>query len=211
MSAYASVIENSAQNPMSEEYRKALFAIVQLDGDMRSARSMSSTTTSASGDDAFKISAVRSVMFGTGRPQSALIRSDASVFLRTFDALSVPKSYRQSYMENNAFLVYYTGGYDGPGRPRMEEYVTDAEDMHAKQAALRNDAWAAVDVLVAELNYVTKADLTAMSPSDIAESWIVISSNLEEASKAVESFLNLVPQQFVKEARESVIASTNKS
>lgn len=42
-------------------------------------------------------------------------------FKRLFDEYSEAITYKQRYMDQNAFLVYYTGGFDGPGRPKMEE------------------------------------------------------------------------------------------
>ena len=42
-------------------------------------------------------------------------------FKKLFDEYSEAITYKQRYMDQNAFLVYYTGGFDGPGRPKMEE------------------------------------------------------------------------------------------
>ncbi|CAJ1946472.1 unnamed protein product, partial [Cylindrotheca closterium] len=41
-------------------------------------------------------------------------------FKRLFDAYSDPVSYKQKFLDQNAFLVYYTKGFDGPGRPNIE-------------------------------------------------------------------------------------------
>ena len=45
-------------------------------------------------------------------------------FKRTFDEFSEGVSYKQVWRDQNAFLVYYTGGFDGVGRPSIEN---DAE------------------------------------------------------------------------------------
>ena len=37
-------------------------------------------------------------------------------FKRLFDEYSQGVSYKQVYLDQNAFLVYYTKGFDGPGR-----------------------------------------------------------------------------------------------
>jgi hypothetical protein len=38
-----------------------------------------------------------------------------------FDEHSEGISYKQQFLDQNAFLVYYTKGFDGPGRPSIED------------------------------------------------------------------------------------------
>ena len=40
-------------------------------------------------------------------------------FKRLFDEFSNGISYKQQYLDKNAFVVYYTQGFDGPGRPSI--------------------------------------------------------------------------------------------
>ena len=42
-------------------------------------------------------------------------------FKKLFDEHSEGVSYKQQFLDQNAFLVYYTKGFDGPGRPSIEE------------------------------------------------------------------------------------------
>jgi hypothetical protein len=42
-------------------------------------------------------------------------------FKKVFDEHSEGISYKQQFLDQNAFLVYYTKGFDGPGRPSIEE------------------------------------------------------------------------------------------
>jgi len=42
-------------------------------------------------------------------------------FKRLFDEYSEPVSYKQKYKDSNAFVVYYTQGFDGAGRPGIEQ------------------------------------------------------------------------------------------
>ena len=41
-------------------------------------------------------------------------------FKKLFDEHSEGVSYKQQFLDQNAFLVYYTKGFDGPGRPSIE-------------------------------------------------------------------------------------------
>ena len=64
-------------------------------------------------------------------------------FKRTFDEFSEGVSYKQVWRDQNAFLVYYTGGFDGAGRPSIEN-DTPSEERQRQQYGLRNEAWLAI-------------------------------------------------------------------
>lgn len=76
-------------------------------------------------------------------------------FKRIFDAYSDPVSYKQKFMDQNAFLVYYTKGFDGPGRSNIEE---DINERQTQQFGLRNEAWIAWDNFLTELKFVDDDD-----------------------------------------------------
>merc|ERR1712194_7721 len=76
-------------------------------------------------------------------------------FKRVFDSFSTPVSYKQKFLDQNAFLVYYTKGFDGPGRPSIEE--GDTNSLQTLQYGSRNDAWTAIDDLFVELEYGEKS------------------------------------------------------
>ena len=111
-------------------------------------------------------------------------------FKRLFDEYSEPVSYKQKYKDSNAFVVYYTQGFDGAGRPSIE--APDAkEERQTRQYGYRNDAWAAVDDARAEVKYCIeeKAETTELS------------SMLKRASAALDGYLGLAPSSDVAAAR----------
>ena len=111
-------------------------------------------------------------------------------FKRLFDEYSEPVSYKQKYKDSNAFVVYYTQGFDGAGRPSIE--APDAkEERQTRQYGYRNDAWAAVDDARAEVKYCIeeKAETTELS------------SMLKRASAALDGYLSLAPSTDVAAAR----------
>jgi len=73
-------------------------------------------------------------------------------FKAAFDRYSQAVSYKQRFLDQNAFLVYYTGGYDGPGRPSIED--DDALTRQTRQYGYRNDAWVAWEDFLVEIEYI---------------------------------------------------------
>lgn len=71
-------------------------------------------------------------------------------FKAIFDAYSDPVSYKQKFVDQNAFLVYYSKGFDGPGRPSIE---SDLPVRQTLQYGARNDAWVAWDEFLAEVAF----------------------------------------------------------
>ncbi|KAH8077625.1 hypothetical protein JL720_10010 [Aureococcus anophagefferens] len=67
---------------------------------------------------------------------------DEKSFKRLFDEYSSDVSYKQKYMDSNAFVVYYTKGFDGRTGPTSR---TTPRPSGRRQFGFRNDAWAAVD------------------------------------------------------------------
>lgn len=47
-------------------------------------------------------------------------------FKRLFDEYSNAVTYQQKFIDQNAFLVYYTQGFDGPNRPRIDAVADSA-------------------------------------------------------------------------------------
>jgi hypothetical protein len=86
-------------------------------------------------------------------------------FKSIFDAYSDPISYKQRFVDQNAFLVYYTKGFDGPGRPSME---SDLPVKQTFQYGARNDAWNAWDDFLAELTFQRKNPKEA-DPEDLSK------------------------------------------
>lgn len=120
---------------------------------------------------------------------STAIPSEQTLFKRRFDEYSDPVSYKQKFMDQNAFLVYYTKGFDGPNRPPMET-INDAVPRQSLQYGLRNDAWAAMDDVFAEISFYLPS-----SSSD------VILEPLDRAIAAFEAYFSYAPAADVDEAR----------
>jgi hypothetical protein len=83
----------------------------------------------------------------------ALLRTiprQEDVFKALFDAYSDPLSYKQRFVDQNAFLVYYTKGFDGPGRPSIED---DLPVKQTIQYGTRNDAWVAYNSFLVEIYF----------------------------------------------------------
>lgn len=117
-------------------------------------------------------------------PQEAPTREES--FKRIFDAYSNPVSYKQKFLDQNAFLVYYTKGFDGPGRPKLEE------DVNAKQTlqfGYRNEAWVSYESFLSELQFIEDVDNDAKT-------------YLKATLQAVDRYLDLAPTKDIEEAKK---------
>ena len=106
-------------------------------------------------------------------------------FKKMFDEYSEGISYKQQFLDKNAFLVYYSGGFDGPGRESIEK-ESPAEALQKAQYGYRNDAWVALDESMSELDYLIEG--ASEDRSDIKK-------DLKALRVALESFVNLAPQE----------------
>jgi hypothetical protein len=142
---------------------------------------------------------IASLRYSLGRIQSELVRGEKIVidksipnseieFKRKFDEYSDTVSYKQRFLDNNAFLVYYTKGFDGPGRANIE---ADINERQTQQFGLRNEAWIAFEAFLVELKFMDDDD------NDAAKF-------LDKAVRALDSYLSLAPQEDVKAAQESL-------
>jgi len=118
------------------------------------------------------------------------IPTDEKIFKRVFDSYSNPVSYKQKFMDQNAFLVYYTKGFDGPGRPNIEE---DNNQKQTLQFGARNEAWVGWDNVLTELKFINGGD-------DDAD----LKNYLSATIRAVDSYLLLVPVGDVKAAQQTL-------
>ncbi|KAL7489782.1 hypothetical protein ACHAW6_015503 [Cyclotella cf. meneghiniana] len=116
-------------------------------------------------------------------------------FKRIFDAYSTPVSYKQKFLDQNAFLVYYSKGFDGPGRPNIEMNGEDVTNrVQTLQYGFRNDAWNAIDDLFTELDFGKR------SSSDDSISGKDLGDLINKALLAFDSYLSFAPESDVKEA-----------
>ena len=125
------------------------------------------------------------------------IPRDEITFKRLFDSYSTQVSYKQKFLDQNAFLVYYSKGFDGTGRPNIEE---DTNTIQTLQYGSRNDAWAAMDDLFVELEFGKKAKANDSSLSTNEE----LIALIEKVSNAVDSYLSLAPVEDVTDAKRSL-------
>ena len=103
-------------------------------------------------------------------------------FKRLFDAYSDPVSYKQQFLDQNAFLVYYSQGFDGPGRPKMEQDIVN--EKQTLQYGARNEAWVAWEQTMVEWKFVKDPD------NDMIK-------YLRQTIEAVDSYLSLaIPSQL---------------
>jgi hypothetical protein len=110
-------------------------------------------------------------------------------FKRLFDQYSDPVSYKQKFLDQNAFLVYYSRGFDGPNRPNIENNLPETQTL---QFGSRNEAWVAWESLQAELDFAIKSP----KDSSIHEIMVLIGTTLE----AVDAYVALAPPDDVKAA-----------
>lgn len=124
------------------------------------------------------------------------IPRDEIMFKRIFDAYSTPVSYKQNFMDKNAFLVYYTKGYDGPNRPGLEE--DDTNSIQTVQYGYRNDVWEGMENLFVELEfYKSKSndnDATLNSKGELI-------NFIDKVLMSMHSYLQLSPAADLDEAR----------
>ena len=119
-------------------------------------------------------------------------------FKRLFDEYSEGISYKQQYRDKNAFLVYYTQGFDGAGRPSIE--TEDAAEVKQKaQFGARNEAWLGVDDARAEARYLLEHPPPPGDEGELKE----LKEALRRAQAATASYLALAPDDQVRAAREA--------
>ncbi|KAL9190700.1 hypothetical protein ACHAXT_000406 [Thalassiosira profunda] len=122
------------------------------------------------------------------------IPREEKAFKRIFDEYSTPVSYKQKFLDQNAFLVYYTKGFDGPGRPSIEEDVNSVQTL---QYGARNDAWAAMDELFVELEFGKSGDSTSASKEELV-------ALIAKILTPLDAYLSLAPDADVKQALNRV-------
>jgi hypothetical protein len=130
----------------------------------------------------------------------ACIPREEIAFKRIFDAYSTPVSYKQKFLDQNAFLVYYTKGFDGPGRPNIEAEDTK-NTVQTLQYGSRNDAWTAMDDLFVELEFGKKPDGECRKSESI--------NLIDEVLSTLNSYLSLAPVADVKEAMRQLEVDKN--
>ena len=107
------------------------------------------------------VASIRGLLASPALPQTE------RAFKRVFDEFSLDVSYKQQYLDKNAFVVYYTRGFDGPGRGSIEE-SSPAEELQKEQYYQRNEAWLALDDARSEADYLLERPAEARRDLDAA-------------------------------------------
>ena len=135
--------------------------------------------------------------------ENSTIPKDEILFKRIFDTYSNKVSYKQQFLDSNAFLVYYTQGFDGPNRPNIEREEREQQigssgsqsdvvnEKQTLQFGLRNDAWIAWENCLLESTYYIDGD----DDNDFID-------YLNKTIKAVDAYLSLAPPDDLKQAQE---------
>jgi len=121
------------------------------------------------------------------------IPTEEKSFKKIFDEYSDKVSYKQKYMDQNAFLVYYTKGFDGPNRDSIESGEIPRQTL---QYGARNECWNAFDDLITEAKF------------GIVDGSSTKSEILDLLNKAISSFdryLSIAPQGDPDKARASLL------
>ena len=122
-------------------------------------------------------------------------------FKRLFDEYSFPVSYKQRYLDQNAFLVYYTKGFDGPNRPSIETPNDPNETMQTLQFGYRNDAWIAYRELLEEIEYAKKSGDGDGDDSPLVSDVLEL---VDKTVEALDNYLALAPTNTLQEAQSIV-------
>ena len=133
--------------------------------------------------------------------QQRNLPTDETSFKKIFDAYSDPVSYKQKFVDQNAFLVYYSKGFDGPGRANIEN---DLPVKQTLQYGARNDAWVAMDDFLVELNYAAKQVENMSSSSSGSYDKEDLLQPLKKVIQSIDNYLNLAPEEDLKDAMKRV-------
>ena len=128
------------------------------------------------------------------KPLTKTLPREETSYKKIFDEYSTPISYKQKFRDSNAFLVYYTKGYDGPNRPNIESEDENEKKQMAQYGA-RNDSWFCVEELYAELEYALKS-----GDVDYVELGVLV----DRAIGALDRYLSLVPSGDLEEGYRSL-------
>ena len=121
---------------------------------------------------------------------------DENSFKRILDGYSDPVSYKQKFVDQNAFLVYYTKGFDGPGRPSMEDGLPMKQTL---QYGSRNDAWVAWEEFLSEYAFAQQ-----QQEQEVEGKWDQddLLNPLRRVLMALDTYLSLAPQEDIQEAQQ---------
>jgi hypothetical protein len=95
--------------------------------------------------------------------------------------------------------VYYTKGYDGPGRDSLEK--DPVNERQTMQFGARNEAWICWDDFLAEFDFYVSSSTNG---DDAEEGFAGMMKYLSNTIQAVDIYLKLSPPDDLKEAELEV-------
>ena len=93
--------------------------------------------------------------------------------------------------------MYYTNGYDGPGRDSLEK--DPVNERQTLQFGARNEAWIGWDDFLAEWEYYSSS---SHSSDDAEESFSEMMKCLSNTIEAVDRYLRLSPPQDLEAVQQ---------
>ncbi|KAL7571009.1 hypothetical protein ACA910_003731 [Epithemia clementina (nom. ined.)] len=120
------------------------------------------------------------------------IPSKEQEFKQVFDAYSNPLSYKQRFLDQNVFLVYYTKGFYGPNCPNIEDGNASSLKQTMQYGAC-NEAWVAWESFLSELDFVQSQNMKDCDEDELERF-------LTTTMSAVDAYLEQAPAQDVKKA-----------
>lgn len=137
------------------------------------------------------------------------IPTQEKAFKKIFDEYSDPITYKQKYMDQNAFLIYYTKGFDGFGRPSIEDSMgveieagaaggtggtptyTRRLSKQTLQYSARNEIWIAFEEFYTELEYIRKEQNSKTLTNSASQNIQELIPLLHRTLQALDVYLNL--------------------
>ncbi|CAM9567841.1 unnamed protein product [Chrysoparadoxa australica] len=127
---------------------------------------------------------------------------EATKLKAVFDAYAGPVSYSTRVKENNAFLIYYTGGYDGTGRAKLGSREEEEQDpsiaRQAEQYGLRNEVIFQLAEANSLLDFVSSSGPDEQELPELAE----LQEALASAVTSIDKFLALASPDDLRQAAE---------
>lgn len=180
-----------------------LVPIISMKESLLPAKSLLSTSRNEMKNGNISTEDAKALLDLISRCTKTYIPENESDFKKNFDEYSDPIGYKEKFMDNNAFLVYYTNGYDGPNRKKLEDssYVSK----QSLQYGARNDAWSAWNDVLSEISYIRKSSNIFGSASSSSSLYVdsTYEDVLEPLTKtlgALDQYLLLAPEEDVKKA-----------
>lgn len=180
-------VDNGASNKLTGSV-EALVPIVKMNNVVKDAYDIlqKSSSSSSSSELLEIIKEIDKVL--NSNLNLLLIPNKEPNFKKIFDEFSENISYKQRYLDSNAFLVYYTKGFDGPNRPSIET-EDDVSSRMTSQFGYRNEIWINVDETRSEIEYLLSSSSLNLSTADLKD----LKKYLQNALSNFDNYFKIIP------------------